>query len=63
MLGCFSDIGAVVVQGAAALEQVAGAMGAGSLGMYSGGDESASPHSPQKKKKNPPLFLAWIALL
>lgn len=47
MLGCCGDFSAVLVQGAAAREQAAGAVGAGSLGMCSGGDESASSHSPQ----------------
>lgn len=50
MLGCFGDVGAGLVQGAA--------VGASSLGIRSGGDESASPHSPQK---NPPFFF-WLGL-
>lgn len=50
VLGCFGDVGAGLVQGAA--------VGASSLGIRSGGDESASPHSPQK---NPPFFF-WLGL-
>lgn len=49
VLGCFSGIGAVVIQGAEAWEQAAGAVGASGLGICSGADESALPHSPQIK--------------
>lgn len=58
MLGCFSDVIAVLVQGAEAWVQTASAMEPSSLGICLDGDESAS----QPAKKFPIFGLAWLGL-